>query len=158
MIGRCSGGDFEKILDAINEAAKRYGGVIPADRYHTPYMSGDALRGEIDSGVVFYGYFDGDDLLGVMGIQDVKDVTLIRHAYVMPKHQGKGIGSRLLKHLLALTDRQVLIGTWADASWAVSFYEKHGFRKVTHEEKERLLRKYWKIPERQVEMSVVLTR
>jgi GNAT superfamily N-acetyltransferase len=119
-------------------------------------MPQDELRDEIDSGVVFWGYEERGELIGVMGIQHVEDVTLIRHAYVRPARQGEGIGGRLLSYLRGQTDLPVLIGTWADAVWAIRFYEKHGFRLVSPAEKERLLRRYWSIPERQVETSVVL--
>ncbi len=156
MIRRCEESDFEAMYALINDAAHVYRGVIPADRWKEPYMPREELRHEIDAGVEFWGYEEGGDLLGVMGIQQVQDVTLIRHAYVHTAHQRRGIGSELLRHLLAMTDRPTLIGTWADATWAVRFYERHGFRLVTPEEKERLLRKYWEIPERQVETSVVL--
>ncbi|UCG79083.1 MAG: GNAT family N-acetyltransferase [Nitrospirota bacterium] len=156
MIRKCTEEDFETVFEIVNDAAAAYKGVIPEDRWKEPYMSRDELRHEIDDGVVFWGYEDEGELLGVMGIQDVIDVTLIRHAYVRTGRQKKGIGSKLVAHLRTLSDRQILIGTWADAAWAVRFYEKHGFRKVSFEEKERLLRKYWNIPERQVETSVVL--
>jgi N-acetylglutamate synthase-like GNAT family acetyltransferase len=156
MIRKCAPGDFQAIYSIINDAATAYKGVIQSDRYHEPYMSEDKLRHEIEDGVVFWGYEDGGALAGVMGIQDVKDVTLIRHAYVWTALRGRGIGGKLLEHLLNLAKRPVLIGTWAAATWAISFYEKYGFRVVSHEEKERLLRVYWNIPERQVETSVVL--
>jgi GNAT superfamily N-acetyltransferase len=156
MIARCHQGDLEEILLVINEAAKRYEGVIPRDLYHSPYMGKTELLGEIGSNVIFYGYYLDGRLLGVMGIQDVKDVTLIRHAYVMPQAQGRGIGGSLLRHLLAQTDRRVLVGTWADADWAIRFYERHRFKMTTPQQTERLLKKYWKIPKRQVETSVVL--
>jgi len=156
MVRRCVDTDFERMCEIINEAAKKYGGVIPGDCYHKPYMPPWELKKEMESGVVFYGYGEGGVLAGVMGIQDVLDVTLIRHAYVMPEMQGKGVGSKLIKHLLGLTQRPVLVGTWASAKWAIRFYEKHGFKAVTWGEKERLLRKYWKISERQVETSTVL--
>jgi len=158
MIRKCIGSDFESILEIVNEAARKYDGVIPKDRYHTPYMPADELEKEIASGVVFYGYYSDGLLSGVMGIQDVSDVTLIRHAYVKPEMQGRGIGSELLEHLLTLTDKKVLVGTWADATWAVRFYEKFGFEKTSRKETEKLLKKYWRIPERQIETSVVLTR
>lgn len=119
-------------------------------------MPEEELRHEIDDGVMFWGFKERGELLGVMGIQHVQDVTLIRHAYVRPHRQQKGIGSKLLAFLLKQTDRPVLIGTWAAASWAIRFYEKHGFRMVPKEEKDRLLKKHWSIPERQVETSVVL--
>jgi len=140
----------------INAAATAYAGVIPADLYHMPYMPATELRDEIAAGVRFWGWHDRQDLSGVMGIQDVDDVTLIRHAYVMPSRQGTGIGSRLLAHLMSLPHQPLLVGTWADATWAVRFYEQHGFRLVSQDEKDRLLRRYWRIPARQVETSVVL--
>ncbi|MEJ5311654.1 MAG: GNAT family N-acetyltransferase [Anaerolineae bacterium] len=142
----------------INDAAQAYRGVIPADRWHEPYMSREELRHEIEAGVRFWGYEEDGVLVGVMGIQDVQDVTLIRHAYVYIARRGQGIGSKLLTHLRTLTERPILIGTWAAATWAIRFYEKHGFRQVSWEEKERLLRTYWYIPERQVETSVVLAQ
>ena len=156
MIRRCEETDIETIFTIINDAARAYRGVIPADRWHEPYMPLEELRDEIESGVVFWGWEEDGRLTGVMGIQDVKDVTLIRHAYVRTSDRNRGIGSQLLKHLRTLTDRPIMIGTWKAAAWAVAFYEKHGFRLVTVEEKERLLRTYWSIPERQVATSVVL--
>ena len=156
MIGPCRDADFDTIHAIINDGAEAYRGVIPADRWHEPYMSRDELRHEIDSGARFWGYHDGGELVGVMGIQDVQDVTLIRHAYVRTASRNRGIGGKLLAELRKLTARPVLIGTWAAATWAIRFYEKHGFRLVTPEEKDRLLKKYWSIPERQVETSVVL--
>ena len=157
MIRQCNPNDFEAIYTIINDAAEAYKGVIPEDRWKTPYMTKDELQQEIDNGVVFWGYEDGGDLVGVMGIQDVKDVTLIRHSYVRTTRQSKGIGGRLLSELREKTGRPILIGTWADAVWAIRFYEKHGFRLVSSEEKDRLLKTYWSIPERQIETSVVLT-
>lgn len=148
--------EFDSALAIVNDAAKAYRGVIPQDRRHDPYMSAEYLRGEIDAGVRFSGYEADGELLGVMGIQDVDDVTLIRHAYVRTGTQRSGVGGRLLRSLLAKTARPVLIGTWADAGWAIAFYEKHGFEVVSPAEKTRLLRRYWNIPERQVETSVVL--
>ena len=156
MIRRCKSAEFEEIYQIINDAAQAYKGIIPADRWHEPYMTYDELRNEIEDGVVFWGYEESGDLLGVMGIQLVQDVTLIRHAYVRMARRRQGIGGKLLSHLCAMISGPILIGTWADATWAIRFYEKHGFRPVSHEEKERLLRKYWSIPERQVETSVVL--
>ena len=157
MIRQCETDDFETIYEIVNDAAVAYKGVIPADRWHEPYMPREELQHEIDDGVRFWGYEEDGDLIGVMGIQDVQDVTLIRHAYVRTTQRRKGIGGKLLSHLLTLTDRPILIGTWAAATWAIRFYEKHGFRLVSEEEKTRLLKKYWSIPERQVETSVVLT-
>ena len=156
MIRRCDDKDLDVILPIINDAAQAYKGVIPADRWKEPYMSKDHLRYEMDAGVVFWGYEEKGEMLGVMGIQDVQDVTLIRHAYVRMSHRNHGIGGMLIVHLKTLTTRPTLVGTWAAASWAIRFYEKNGFRLVTREEKERLLRKYWSIPERQSETSVVL--
>ena len=156
MIRPCSPKDFETIYEIVNDAAQAYKGIIPHDRWNEPYMPREELKAEIDDGVVFWGYEESGRLVGVMGIQDVKDVTLIRHAYVRTAKRNKGIGSQLLKRLLAIANRPVLMGTWADAAWAIQFYQKHGFVLVTDEEKNRLLRKYWNIPERQVETSVVL--
>ena len=156
MIRTCDDTDFETIYEIINDGAEAYKGVIPADRLTEPYMDRDELRHEIDAGVEFWGYEEAGELLGVMGIQDVLDVTLIRHAYVRTDRQKKGVGGKLLMHLRTMTSRPILLGTWADASWAIRFYEKHGFRVVTVEEKNRLLKKYWSIPERQIETSVVL--
>jgi N-acetylglutamate synthase-like GNAT family acetyltransferase len=156
MIRQCGTDDFETIHEIVNDAAVAYKGVIPKDRWHEPYMGREELQQEIDTGVRFWGYEENGDLIGVMGIQDVQDVTLIRHAYVRTTQRRKGIGGKLLSHLLTLSERPILIGTWAAATWAIRFYEKHGFRLVTEEEKNRLLKKYWVIPERQVETSVVL--
>lgn len=157
MIRRCDDSDFETIYAIINDAARAYRGVIPEDRWHEPYMPREDLRREIGDGVRFWGFEEDGKLIGVMGIQDVGDVTLIRHAYVTTSERRKGIGSMLLSELVRKTDRPLLIGTWADAAWAIRFYEKHGFRLVTPEEKDRLLTTYWKIPARQVETSVVLS-
>ncbi|MGD8315698.1 MAG: GNAT family N-acetyltransferase [Syntrophobacterales bacterium] len=156
MIRKCDDTDFETIYEIINDGAEAYKGVIPADRLKEPYMDRDELRHEIEAGVEFWGYEEAGELLGVMGIQDVLDVTLIRHAYVRTDRQKKGVGGKLLMHLRTMTSRPILLGTWADASWAIRFYEKHGFRVVTVEEKNRLLKKYWSIPDRQIETSVVL--
>ena len=144
------------IFEIINESALAYKGVIPADRWHEPYMPMAELNAEIAKGVRFYCCRLDERIAGVMGIQDVKDVTLIRHAYVRTKERRHGIGRVLLEHLNQLTARPVLIGTWKAATWAVRFYEKHGFTLVSDEEKNRLLRIYWTIPDRQVEESVVL--
>lgn len=156
MIRQCRASDFEALWTIINHAARAYEGVIPEDRWNLPYMPRVELRHEIADGVEFWGYEQEDELVGVMGIQRVDDVTLIRHAYVHPARQREGIGGRLLSRLRRETDLPMLIGTWADASWAVRFYQKHGFRLVPPEEKDRLLRRYWSIPARQVETSVVL--
>ena len=156
MIRKCKESDFNTIFEIINDAAQAYKGVIPQDRWHEPYMSHAELRAQIDDGIVFWGLERDGQLLGVMGIQDKGDVTLIRHAYVLTKAQNRGIGKKLLQHLQSMTEKPILIGTWAAASWAVSFYQKNGYKLVSEEEKNRLLRKYWSIPKRQVETSVVL--
>ncbi|MBE0476049.1 MAG: GNAT family N-acetyltransferase [Coriobacteriia bacterium] len=161
MIRPCSPDESDTVLGVINAAAEAYRGVIPRDRWHEPYMTAEHLGGEIASGVRFFGLEESGELLGVMGIQDVErsgapGVTLIRHAYVRPDAQRRGVGGRLLAHLRALAERPILVGTWADACWAVAFYERNGFRRVTREETARLLRTYWDIPERQAETSVVL--
>ncbi len=156
MIKRCIESDFESIHEIINDAAQAYRGVIPPDRWHEPYMSTGELSNEIRDGVIFRGVERGGTLAAVMGIQDKGEVTLIRHAYVRTQDQGKGIGTALLRHLEGMTDQPLLIGTWADATWAVSFYRKNGYALVTKQEKDLLLRRYWHIPDRQVETSVVL--
>ena len=157
MIRECTESDLTMIFDIINDAAQAYQGVIPDDCWHVPYMPLEELRQEIEDGVDFWGFEENGRLLGVMGIQDKGDVTLIRHAYIRTQGQQQGIGSRLFHHMeRILEEKHILIGTWAAASWAISFYEKSGYRPVTEEEKNRLLRKYWSIPERQVETSVVL--
>ena len=157
MICRLSPSEFDSMLEVVNEAAQAYRGVIPEDRWKEPYMSAEELRKEIESGVEFYGWMEDNVLVAVMGIQLVGDVTLIRHAYVLTSRQRRGIGETLLKSLVSLArTSEVLVGTWEAAHWAVRFYEKHGFRLVSREEKEKLLRKYWNIPGRQIETSVVL--
>jgi GNAT superfamily N-acetyltransferase len=156
MIRLCLPDDFDAIYDIVNDAAAAYKGVIPADRWKEPYMPREELRHEIDSGVVFWGYEEYSDLSGIMGIQDVLDVTLIRHAYVRADRQNQGIGGRLLVELRQKTTRPTLVGTWAAAAWAIRFYQRHGFQLVAPAEKNYLLQKYWSIPERQVETSVVL--
>jgi N-acetylglutamate synthase-like GNAT family acetyltransferase len=148
--------DFEAILAIINDAAQAYRGVIPNDRWHEPYMSADELTKEIASGVVFWTAEENGQLLGVMGIQDKEDVALVRHAYTATTAQRKGIGTNLLRHVEALADKPILIGTWADASWAIEFYQRNGFTVVSGGDKNRLLRAYWSIPARQVETSIVL--
>lgn len=156
MIRACNQSDIDTIYEIINDAAQAYKGIIPEDRWHEPYMTGEELKREIESGVVFWGLEQDGQLLGVMGIQDKGEVTLIRHAYVRGQAQKMGIGTRLLQHLEILTEKPILIGTWAAATWAISFYAKNGYTLVSEAEKNRLLRKYWSIPERQVETSVVL--
>ena len=156
MIRPCTDSDVPNIFAIVNDAAQAYKGVIPSDRWHEPYMPLAELKDEIAEGVKFWGYDDGGQLIGVMGIQPVKDVTLIRHAYVKTGMRNRGIGGKLLAHLLGKTDRKVLVGTWKAADWAVKFYQKHGFQLVNEEEKDRLLKTYWNIPERQIETSVVL--
>jgi N-acetylglutamate synthase-like GNAT family acetyltransferase len=156
MIRRCDDRDFDSIWTIINDGAQAYRGTIPEDRWTDPYMSREKLRHEMNDGVVFWAYEDAGTLAGVMGLQQVRDVTLIRHSYVRTSSQKQGIGAHLLAYLHQLADGPVLIGTWADAVWAIRFYEKHGFTVVSPEEKNRLLKQYWTIPERQVETSVVL--
>lgn len=156
LISLCATEERPVIAEIINEAAQAYKGVIPADRWHEPYMSRADLDAEIARGVVFYGFREGGELVGVMGIQEVQDVTLIRHAYVRTKRRGGGIGGRLLKFLRGRTTRPILIGTWKAAAWAIAFYQKHGFEVVDEAEKDRLLEKYWTVPPRQREESVVL--
>jgi GNAT superfamily N-acetyltransferase len=156
MIRRCDERDFELIWTIINDGAQAYKGIIPADRWTEPYMPRENLRHEIDEGVVFWGYEETGTLVGVMGIQRVQDVTLIRHAYVRTGSQKRGFGTYLLSHLRELAGGPVLIGTWADAAWAIHFYAKYGFQIVGPQEKDRLLKKYWAVPERQIETSIVL--
>jgi GNAT superfamily N-acetyltransferase len=156
MIRDCTNADFEVIEAIINEAALAYRGAIPADCWHEPYMTRSQLLSEIAAGVRFSGWEDGGTLVGVMGVQRVKDATLIRHAYVRALHQGRGVGGELLRWLTARTTGAVLIGTWAAATWAIRFYERHGYRVVSSEEKDRLLSTYWTIGTRQREASVVL--
>ena len=148
--------DRAAMFAVINDGAQAYRGVIPADRWHEPYMPMEELEREIGAGIVFWVAEEEGRLLGVMGIQDKRDVALIRHAYVTTAVQRKGVGTKLLRHLEGLADKPFLIGTWADASWAIDFYRRNGFSVVAHDEKERLLRRYWSIPERQIETSVVL--
>jgi GNAT superfamily N-acetyltransferase len=132
--------------------------VIPADRWHEPYMPAHELEQEIAAGVVFWGYEAAAELLGVMGIQTVRDVRLIRHAYVLPGRQRSGVGTALLEHLIGVGTGRLLVGTWAAAEWAIRFYERHGFELMSPEQSAELLRAYWTIPERQIETSVVLAR
>lgn len=156
MIRRCAEEDFDAISAIINEAAEAYRGVIPPECWKDPYMPGEELCREIDDGVVFWGLEEAGRLIGVMGIQQVVDVALIRHAYVRRASWRRGVGAALLAHLRGSTERPMLVGTWKDAAWAVLFYEKHGFRMVSPEEKDRLLKKYWSVPDRQIRNSVVL--
>lgn len=156
MIRPCHESDFQAIYEIINDAAQAYKGVIPADCWHEPYMSQRELTEEIEAGVLFTGHEEAGELVGVMGVQDVEDVTLIRHAYVRTNNRNQGIGGGLLSGLVAQAVRPMLIGTWADAKWAVRFYQNRGFRLLTTEEKDRLLQKYWSVPPRQMETSVVL--
>jgi N-acetylglutamate synthase-like GNAT family acetyltransferase len=156
MIRRCDEQDFDEIWTIINDGAQAYKGVIPQDRWTEPYMTREKLRHEIDAGVAFWGVEENGTLQGVMGAHPVQHVTLLRHAYVRTAGQNRGIGGQLLAHLRTLATGPVLIGTWADAVWAIGFYKKHGFRLVGAKEKECLLRRYWNIPERQIETSVVL--
>jgi N-acetylglutamate synthase-like GNAT family acetyltransferase len=155
MIRKAADEDFEEIFNIINDAAIAYKGVIPPDRWHEPYMTKEELKAQISDGVRFSCYVDNNEIIGVMGIQDKTDVELIRHAYVRTKQRNKGIRTLLLRELIKDSTKPILVGTWKAANWAISFYEKHGFCLV-EEEKNRLLKKYWAIPARQVETSVVL--
>ena len=157
-IGVCVPADFEDIYAIVNDAASAYRGVIPADRWHEPYMPREELEREIAAGVSFHGFFEDGRLVAVMGLQNVQDVALIRHAYTRTALRGRGAGAALLEHLKARATRPLLVGTWRAATWAVGFYEKRGFRLVGDEEKVRLLKRYWNVPERQIEESVVLRR
>ena len=153
----CRRDEHAAMLDIINSAAEAYRGVIPSDCWHEPYMSSRQLAHEIAAGVAFSGYEVDGELIGVMGIQHVRDVDLLRHAYVRPGQQQRGIGSTLLEHLKRSTRRRILVGTWAAAEWAIRFYQRHGFEAVSAEDKVSLLKTYWSIPDRQIETSVVLT-
>ena len=156
MIRPCAAHEFETIWTVINDGARAYTGVVPADCLNDPYMTKSELEHEMKDGVVFWGYEDAGELIGVMGIQELGEVTLIRHAYVRTHAQGRGIGGKLLSHLRDQAKNPLLIGTWADAKWAIGFYEKHGFELLSSDQKNLLLSKYWKIPQRQAETSVVL--
>jgi N-acetylglutamate synthase-like GNAT family acetyltransferase len=156
MIRKCVEEDFEEIFNIINDGANAYKGVIPHDRWHEPYMTREELQSQIDDGVRFSCYVDNNEVLGVMGIQDKSEVALIRHAYVRTKYRKMGIGTILLQDLIKDAEKPILIGTWRAADWAIRFYEKHGFHLVMEDEKNRLLKRYWTIPEQQVEASVVL--
>jgi len=154
MIRKCQADDNRRVYFIINEAAKAYDGVIPADRYQPPYMHMDELKREVKR-VTFFGWEVNGEFVGVMGIEPIKDVTLIRHTYVLPQWQKQGIGSKLLKHIKGLvTTSRLLVGTWADARWAIAFYQKHGFSLLPG--KDELLKTYWDIPQRQIESSVVM--
>jgi GNAT superfamily N-acetyltransferase len=152
----CRDDERAAILAIVNAAAKAYRGVIPADRWHEPYLPADELAHEIAAGVAFWGYAEDGELVGVMGMQGVRDVDLIRHAYVLPGRQRGGIGAALIAHLRALSARRMLVGTWAAADWAIRFYQRHGFVLTSPAQKAALLKTYWSIPDRQIETSVVL--
>ena len=154
----CRTDETALMLEIINSAAKAYERVIPADCWHDPYMSSSQLASEIAAGVNFLGCEIGGSLAGVMGFQSVDDVDLVRHAYVLPHHQGHGIGGTLIRHIEARTTRQILIGTWTAAAWAISFYKGHGYQLVSESDKNMLLRKYWTVSQRQIDTSVVLAK
>ena len=156
VVRPCRDDERDAILAIVNSAAEAYRGVIPADRWREPYMPARELDDEIAAGVAFWGYEAAGELAGIMGIQPVRDVDLIRHAYVLPGHQGRGVGGTLLEHLTGASTRPLLVGTWAAAEWAIRFYRRHGFELVSPERKTELLQTYWTIPERQIETSVVL--
>ena len=156
MIRKCTHDDLPALYAIINDAAQAYKGVIPTDRWHEPYMPMDELQQEIHARVQFWGYESDGEIIGVMGIQDKGDVALIRHAYVKTARRHQGIGTKLLRHLESMTTKPMLIGTWADATWAIRFYEKNGYRLLSRKDTERLLRKYWSVPDRQIATSVVL--
>jgi GNAT superfamily N-acetyltransferase len=155
-IRRCGDEDLATMLVIVNAAAQAYRGVIPADRWHEPYMPEAELRDEIAAGVEFWGLDSDDGLIGVMGVQPVKDVDLIRHAYVRPDRQRHGVGAELIAHIRRRSRRRLLVGTWAAATWAIEFYQRHGFELVAPDAAAMLLRTYWTIPERQIATSVVL--
>ncbi|MGQ9695947.1 MAG: GNAT family N-acetyltransferase [Thermodesulfobacteriota bacterium] len=156
MIRLCQPEDFEAMWEIINAAAQAYKGAIPEVCWKDPYMAQEELTHEIGAGINFWGYEENGELVGVMGLQEGQEVSLIRHAYVRPSNQKKGIGSKLLSYLKRQTTRPLLVGTWAAATWAIKFYEKHGFSLINTPDKEKLLRKYWRIPEQQIKASVVL--
>lgn len=156
MIRKCDKSNSSAIYAIINDAARSYRGIIPADCWHHPYMPMEELRQQIEDGVEFWGREADGALAGVMGLQDKHDVHLIRHAYVASWAQRQGIGTALLRHLETFSDKPLLVGTWANASWAIAFYQKNGYQLVAPAEKDRLLGKYWRIPRRQIETSVVL--
>ena len=152
----CRDDERDAILVIINSAAEAYRGVIPADRWHEPYMESRELEREIADGVRFWGYESDAELIGAMGVQPVHDIDLIRHAYVLPDRQRRGVGAALLRHLRGISARRLLVGTWAAADWAIRFYRRYGFELVSPERKTALLKTYWTIPDRQIETSVVL--
>lgn len=152
----CRRDELAMMLAIVNAAAEAYHGVIPRDCWHEPYLSSSQLESEITAGVSFWGYETGGALVGVMGFQAMRDVDLIRHAYVLPANQHHGVGSSLLAHLRGLTTRRMLVGTWAEAEWAIRFYQRHGFALVSPEHKTSLLERYWTVSKRQIETSVVL--
>lgn len=156
MIRQCDESDFERIYEIINDAAKAYRGHIPENCWHEPYMSRDELSRQIQDGITFWGAEQNSQLAGVMGIQEKEDVTLIRHAYILTKVWRQGIGTDLLRRMEKATEKPILIGTWANATWAISFYQKSGYQLVSEAKKNLLLKKYWIIPEIQIETSVVL--
>jgi GNAT superfamily N-acetyltransferase len=158
IIRACGGDDELRILEIINEAAAAYRGVIPDERWHEPYMSADELRGDLARGVAFVGMEVDGTLVGVMGVQRVRDCDLIRHAYVLPSFQRHGVGGALIRHLTAASSRQMLVGTWAAATWAVAFYQRHGFTLLDPVQSRQLLGTYWNVPKPQMEASVVLAR
>ncbi|HEY55665.1 MAG TPA: GNAT family N-acetyltransferase [Dehalococcoidia bacterium] len=154
MIRQCHSSDIERVYFIINQAAKAYEGVIPPDCYHQPYMPREELEQEWKR-VSFFGWEVNGELVGIMGLEPIKDVTLIRHAYVLPEWQRQGISSKLLAHIKGLVATpHLLVGTWADARWAIDFYLKHGFKLLS--DKDEVLKSYWDIPQRQIETSVVL--
>ena len=156
LIRKSVDGDFGAMLAIVNDAAVAYRGVIPVDRWHEPYMSADELAREIADGILFWVADQDGRPLGVMGMQDKGDVSLVRHAYVVPTTQRTGVGTKLLRHVQSLAEKPILIGTWAAATWAIEFYRRNGFTLLSDNEKDRLLRMYWSIPDRQIETSVVL--
>lgn len=156
MIRECTEEDLPALFAIINDAAQAYKGVIPDDRWHEPYMPMEELKREYHDGILFWGFESDGELIGVMGIQHKGEVELIRHAYVKTRRRKQGAGTMLLRHLERMSRKPILIGTWSDASWAIRFYEKNGYRVLSRTDTERLLKKYWNVPERQVETSVVL--
>ena len=159
MIKKYTKNDTSKILHIINDASLRYKGIIPDNCWHEPYMSKQELIDELSDGVRMFGYHHNSKLIGVIGIQKIKDVILIRHAYTLTSHQGKGTGSALLKYLIKKNhDSRLLVGTWQSAIWAIQFYKKFGFILHTKDQSALLLKKYWKISSKQIKNSVVLER